>query len=56
MSLTSDLMELREDDIVKHYAAANAMLAGFDHAPRVGKAREVVAEKSTGLGTRRRFR
>ncbi|MEM7597772.1 MAG: ATP-binding protein [Pseudomonadota bacterium] len=56
MSLTSDLMELREDDIVKHYPAANAMLEGFDHSPRVGKAREVSEEKSAGLGTRRRFR
>ncbi|MEM6590027.1 MAG: ATP-binding protein [Pseudomonadota bacterium] len=56
MSLTSDLMELREDDVVKHYPAANAMLEGFDHAPRVGKARDVAEEKSTGLGTRRRFR
>ncbi|MEO1345201.1 MAG: ATP-binding protein [Pseudomonadota bacterium] len=57
MSLTSDLMELREDDIVKHYSAANAMLAGFDHSPRIGKAKEVAPkEASSGLGTRRRFR
>ncbi|MEL6991837.1 MAG: AAA family ATPase, partial [Pseudomonadota bacterium] len=57
MSLTSDLMELREDDIVKHYPAANAMLAGFDHSPRIGKAKEVAPkEASSGLGTRRRFR
>ena len=57
MSLTSDLMELREEDILKHYPAANAMLAGLDHSPRVGKPRVVAGEeRSAGLGTRRRFR
>ena len=33
MSQTSDQMELREDEIVKHYPMALAMLQGFDHAP-----------------------
>ncbi|MEY8829289.1 ATP-binding protein [Sedimentitalea sp. XS_ASV28] len=57
MSLTTDQMELREDDIRKHYPAAEALLAGFDHAPRIAEAREVSApERSTGIGTRRRFR
>ncbi len=57
MSLTSDGMELREADIAKHYPAAVAMLEGFDHAPRVGRPREPEArERSSGIGTRRRFR
>jgi len=57
MSQTSDLMELREEDVVKQYARAVAMLEGFDHTPRIGKGRaEAPAEKSSGLGTRRRFR
>ena len=57
MSQTSDQMELREGDITKHYAMALAMLQGFDHAPRIGKAAvEEAVEKSAGLGTRRRFR
>nr|WP_245398582.1 ATP-binding protein [Oceaniglobus trochenteri] len=50
-------MELREADIRKHYPAALAMLEGFDHTPRVGEARaEARAERSPGIGTRRRFR
>ena len=53
MSQTSDQMELIEGDIVKHYAMALAMLQGFDHAPRIGTA---AVEKSSGIGTRRRFR
>ncbi len=57
MSLTADTMELREEDIAKHYEAASAMLAGFDHTPRIAKPVEAEAqEKSSGLGTRRRFR
>ncbi len=58
MSLTSDQMELREDEIRKHYGAAAAMLEGFDHTPRIAKAKvETTApERSAGLGTRRRFR
>jgi hypothetical protein len=38
MSLTADQMELREEDIRKHYPAALAMLTGFDHAPRIASA------------------
>ncbi|MFT6676992.1 MAG: energy-coupling factor transporter ATP-binding protein EcfA2 [Sulfitobacter sp.] len=58
MSQISDVMELREEDIKKHIPMAQALLEGFDHAPRIGRATgdDVVAEASAGLGTRRRFR
>ncbi|MCG6903524.1 MAG: ATP-binding protein [Rhodobacter sp.] len=57
MSLPSDLMELREADIVAHYDAAVSMLDGFDHTPRIAAASaKPVAERSSGIGTRRRFR
>jgi len=57
MSQTADQMELREEDIRKHYPAALAMLDGFDHAPRIAKAAAApVAERSSGIGTRRAFR
>jgi len=57
MSQTSDTMELREEDIAKHYDAATAMVMGFDHTPRIAETKEVAApEKSSGIGTRRRFR
>ncbi len=57
MSVSADLMELKEEEITKHYAAAVAMLEGVDHTPRIASAKEApVAEKSAGLGTRRRFR
>ncbi|SLN13912.1 ATPase family associated with various cellular activities (AAA) [Falsiruegeria litorea R37] len=58
MSLTSDQMELREEDIRKHYTAATALLEGFDHAPRIAKpvAESTAPERSPGVGARRRFR
>ncbi len=56
MSQTGNVMELREDDITKHYASALAMLQGFDHAPRIAKSEAPQAERSSGLGTRRAFR
>ncbi|NSX53437.1 AAA family ATPase [Parasulfitobacter algicola] len=57
MSQSSDQMELREEEIRKHYAAALGMLDGFDHSPRIAKAGAAPAqEKSSGIGTRRRFR
>ncbi len=58
MSQTSDAMELREEDISKHVAMAQAMLDGFDHAPRIGRATgdDDAQERSSGIGTRRRFR
>ncbi|MEY8839428.1 ATP-binding protein [Cribrihabitans sp. XS_ASV171] len=57
MSLTGDQMELREEEIRAHYAAAAAMLEGFDHTPRIAKGSAApTKERSAGLGTRRRFR
>ncbi len=57
MSLTSDQMELREEDIRAHYAAAAVMLEGFDHTPRIGKAvAEAPVERSPGVARTRRFR
>ena len=57
MSQTADQMELREEEITKHYPMALAMLQGFDHAPRIGKSVDTPqAERSSGIGTRRRFR
>ncbi|MBE1283713.1 MAG: AAA family ATPase [Rhodobacteraceae bacterium] len=58
MSLTSDQMELREEDIRKHYDAANGLLDGFDHTPRIAKAQTPASapERSPGIATRRRFR
>jgi len=58
MSLTSDQMELREDEIRKHYGAAAAMLDGFDHTPRIAKPKvEATApERSPGIARTRRFR
>ncbi|MEM9524358.1 MAG: ATP-binding protein [Pseudomonadota bacterium] len=59
MGITGDLMELREEEIRAHQAAATAMLQGFDHAPRLAKATapaETMPERSPGLAARRRFR
>ena len=58
MNLPADQMELREEDIRKHYDAAAGMLDGFDHTPRIAKAKTPVRaeERSPGIGTRRRFR
>lgn len=57
MSQTSDAMELREEDIAGHVTVAQALLEGFDHAPRIGKPVVAAApERSSGIGTRRRFR
>ena len=63
MSETGDQMELREEDIRKHYAAAEALLQGFDHAPRLATAKVEAgapgagAERSPGISTMRpRFR
>ena len=51
-------MELREEEIAKHYEAALAMLDGFDHAPRIasGDGGAPAPERSPGIGSRRRFR
>lgn len=58
MTLSNDLMELKEDKIREKYKSTEAMLSGFDHTPRIAAKREpdVVHERSPGLGTRRRFR
>lgn len=57
MSIPGDQMELREAEIVAHYGAAVSMLEGFDHTPRIAvAASRPVAERSSGIGTRRRFR
>ncbi|MDU8910843.1 ATP-binding protein [Aestuariicoccus sp. MJ-SS9] len=58
MSQTSDQMELREEDIRKHYLAAVALLEGFDHAPRIATAKTPnrAEERSPGIPTGRRFR
>lgn len=57
MSETADFMELREEDIVKHYPAALDLLDGFDHAPRIAKpAGKAAPERSPGIGGRRAFR
>ena len=57
MSETADFMELREEDIVKHYPAALDLLDGFDHAPRIAKQADTPApERSPGIGGRRAFR
>ncbi|MDF3414726.1 AAA family ATPase [Sulfitobacter sp. M57] len=57
MSQTSDTMELREEDIAAHVVVAQALLEGFDHTPRIGVAVGAApVERSSGIGTRRRFR
>ncbi|MCO6385143.1 ATP-binding protein [Oceanicola sp. 502str15] len=57
MSLSSDEMELREEEIRKHYEAAAGMLEGIDHTPRIAAPKEAATpERSAGIGTRRRFR
>ncbi len=57
MSQTADQMELREEDIRKHYPAALAMLEGIDHAPRIAAAAAApTEERSAGVGVRRAFR
>lgn len=51
-------MELKEEKIREKYPLAESMLAGFDHTPRFAKKQqpERTTERSSGLGTRRRFR
>ncbi len=57
MSSGRDEVELKEEAIRAHYAAAGEMLAGFDHAPRIASPADVAApERSPGIGTRPRFR
>ncbi|MEP3048205.1 MAG: ATP-binding protein [Roseibium sp.] len=58
MTLSNDLMELKETEILGRYPAAEALLSGFDHTPRIAVKRQLErkTERSSGLGTRRRFR
>ena len=52
-------MEIREDLIREKYTAAESLLDGFDHTPRLAKPKAGASpakEKSPGIGTRRRFR
>ena len=59
MSNASDLMEIKESAIREKVAAAQSMLDGFDHTPRLAKPKDIetVASKSPGIGgSRRRFR
>ena len=53
MSAPRDEMELREEAIRAHYAAAAGMLSGVDHAPRLAKAQAVEPpkERSPGVST-----
>ena len=57
MSMPADQMELSEKEIRAHYSAAAGYLDGFDHTPRIARPKEAPrAERSPGIGTRRRFR
>ncbi|MCE8034082.1 AAA family ATPase [Billgrantia tianxiuensis] len=60
MSITSDQMELREEEIRKHYGTAMSMLEGFDHTPRIAHPQETDAltepERSPGIARMRRLR
>ena len=60
MSQPSDLMELKESAIAEKVPAAQSLLDGFDHTPRLAKPADVAPaarERSPGIGTtRRRFR
>ncbi len=56
MNIPVDQMELREDEIRKHYAAAAAMLEGVDHTPRISKSEATSDERSPGISRTRRFR
>ena len=58
MSAPRDEMELSEEAVRTHYPAAAALLAGFEHSPRLGRVREgeAATERSSGVGVRPRFR
>ena len=58
MSAPSDLMQIKDAQIREKYVAAQSLLTGFDHTPRLAKSSGAAParEKSSGIGTRRRFR
>ena len=57
--MSNDLMEIKEELIREKYSAAESLLDGFDHTPRLAKPKAGASpakERSAGIGTRRRFR
>ena len=58
MSQPSDLMELKESAIAEKVAAAQSLLDGFDHTPRLAKPKDIAPApgRSPGVPGRRRFR
>ena len=59
MTTSQNMMEIREDQIRAQYEMAFRLLDGFDHTPRVAKARADAAPASggsAGIPGRRRFR
>lgn len=58
MSQPSDMMELKESVIAEKIPAAQSLLDGFDHTPRLAKAKDVAPApgRSPGVPGRRRFR
>ncbi len=61
MSVAKNLMEIREEEIRSHYDAAYTLLSGFEHHPRIGKARVAAGAPETtpsrsGIPQRRAFR
>jgi ATPase family associated with various cellular activities (AAA) len=58
MSEARGEMELKEEAVRAQYGAAASLLSGFDHAPRIAKARvaEAPAERSPGVAARPMFR
>lgn len=58
MNVPADQMELREEDIIKHYQTAVGMLEGIDHTPRLATpgTPAKTPERSPGISRTRRFR
>jgi energy-coupling factor transporter ATP-binding protein EcfA2 len=57
MSVSGNQMELREEELRKHYPAALGLLEGFDHTPRIARPKaEPGAERSPGIRRSRAFR
>ncbi len=60
MANSGNLMEIKDAMIREKYTAAEALLNGFDHTPRLAKKQDInpsnAPERSPGIGTRRRFR
>ena len=55
--MSNDLMEIKEELIREKYSVAENLLTAFDHTPRLAKNTiNAALEKSSGIGTRRRFR